>query len=275
MTIAIAIKAFEGIVLAADSRASIMEPTATGKLAVIHAYDHANKTVNLHKDFPIGMVTAGQGSIGRRSISTIAKDFRQRITEDPEWRLDPKTYTMQEVVTRFHEYVYEGAYVPEFATWPVKPVLCFLIAGYSANQQFPEVWELSYTEGGENKPKLVSSTDHVGIFWQGDTETLYRLILGYSGQLPETLKAAGLTDDQIQAVMEQAVQLEAPLLNPTMPIQDAVELADFLVNATTRYTQYIPGRATVGGPTEIAAMTRHEGYKWVKRKHYFDRDLNP
>jgi hypothetical protein len=31
---------------------------------------------------------------------------------------------------------------------------------------------------------------------------------------------------------------------------------------------------TVGGPTEIAAITKHEGFKWVQRKHFFPRDVN-
>jgi hypothetical protein len=31
---------------------------------------------------------------------------------------------------------------------------------------------------------------------------------------------------------------------------------------------------TVTGGIEIAAMTRHEGFKWIKRKHHYPRDLN-
>lgn len=36
----------------------------------------------------------------------------------------------------------------------------------------------------------------------------------------------------------------------------------------------LPGANTVGGPIELAAITKHEGFKWVTRKHYFDEQLN-
>ena len=31
----------------------------------------------------------------------------------------------------------------------------------------------------------------------------------------------------------------------------------------------------IRGPIEVAAVTKHEGFKWVKRKHYYDVTLNP
>ena len=34
------------------------------------------------------------------------------------------------------------------------------------------------------------------------------------------------------------------------------------------------GPETVGGPVDVAVISRHEGFIWVKRKLYFDADLN-
>jgi hypothetical protein len=31
---------------------------------------------------------------------------------------------------------------------------------------------------------------------------------------------------------------------------------------------------TVGGVAEIAAITKHEGFKWVQRKHFFKTEYN-
>ena len=31
---------------------------------------------------------------------------------------------------------------------------------------------------------------------------------------------------------------------------------------------------TIGGPIELAAITKHEGFKWVARKHYYGEELN-
>jgi hypothetical protein len=60
-----------------------------------------------------------------------------------------------------------------------------------------------------------------------------------------------------------------------MPVQDAIALADFLVDVTKRYVRFLPGADTVGGDTDVCVVTKHEGFKWVRRKHYFDRVLNP
>ena len=60
-----------------------------------------------------------------------------------------------------------------------------------------------------------------------------------------------------------------------IPIQDALDLAQFLVDLTAKYSRYTPGYQSVGGPIDIAAITKHEGFKWVQRKHYFGATLNP
>jgi hypothetical protein len=66
-----------------------------------------------------------------------------------------------------------------------------------------------------------------------------------------------------------------PLIEPPMPIQDSIDLAEFLVHTSVMFTRFKRGAATVGGPVESAAITKLEGFKWVRRKHYFDEKLNP
>jgi hypothetical protein len=39
--------------------------------------------------------------------------------------------------------------------------------------------------------------------------------------------------------------------------------------------RFLPGADTVGGDTDIAVVTKHEGFKWVRRKHFFNATLNP
>ena len=58
-------------------------------------------------------------------------------------------------------------------------------------------------------------------------------------------------------------------------MMDAIDLAEFLVHAAVMFSRFNVGAPTVGGPIEIAAVTKHEGFKWVRRKHYYSRDLNP
>ncbi len=61
--------------------------------------------------------------------------------------------------------------------------------------------------------------------------------------------------------------LYATLSVPAMPIQDAIDLARFLVETTigfVRFAVFLP--KSVGGAVEIASITKHEGFRWVQRK---------
>jgi hypothetical protein len=60
-----------------------------------------------------------------------------------------------------------------------------------------------------------------------------------------------------------------------MPKQETIELAEAIVSITAIERKASSEQATVGGPVDVAFITRHEGFVWIKRKHYFEKDLNP
>lgn len=60
-----------------------------------------------------------------------------------------------------------------------------------------------------------------------------------------------------------------------MPKQEMANLAEALVNITIIKRRASAELETVGGPIDVAVISRHEGFVWVKRKHYFDGRLNP
>ena len=53
------------------------------------------------------------------------------------------------------------------------------------------------------------------------------------------------------------------------------EVAYSLVELTSRKRRYSSEMETVGGPIDVAILTRNEGFIWVRRKRYFDVELNP
>lgn len=53
------------------------------------------------------------------------------------------------------------------------------------------------------------------------------------------------------------------------------EVAYSLVELTSRKRRYSRGMETVGGPIDVAILTRNEGFIWVRRKRYFDVEMNP
>ena len=281
MTIAISLKVHDGVVLAADSASTLfgIDPSS-GHSGVVTIYNTANKVFNLYKGLPIGCITWGSGSIGNASISTLTKDLRRRFMgEDPEhedWGLDPDKYTIEDVAKRARQFFYEELYAPEFKDAPGKPDLGFIVAGYSAGEGLAEEWRIQIVNGDCLEPELLRPKNVAGISWSGEPEAINRIVKGHGTGLPRVLKELGVPDDQIGPAMNQIVShLEVPLAPAPMPIQDAIDLAVFLVDATIMFSRFTPGAPTVGGPIEVAAITKHEGFKWVRRKFYYDANYNP
>ena len=68
-----------------------------------------------------------------------------------------------------------------------------------------------------------------------------------------------------------------PVLSITasLPKDELAAMAEALVNLTKFRRRVTTARETVGGPIDVALITRGDGFVWVKRKHYFDPSLNP
>jgi hypothetical protein len=60
-----------------------------------------------------------------------------------------------------------------------------------------------------------------------------------------------------------------------MPKVELIELAEALVSITAIERKATSDEGTVGGPVDVAFISKHEGFVWIKRKHYFKPDLNP
>lgn len=280
MTIAVVIKVHDGMVFASDSASSIMTAGAGVQPKIINVYNHANKIFNLRKGFPVAGITFGAGSIGQASISTMAKDLRRRFDgDDPDykdWQLDPTNYTIKQVTEKAREFLFDEHYKPTFEKDDNPPTLGFWVGGFSAQSSQSELWSIEILNAKEAVVSERRTLDATGIDWSGEPEAIRRLIMGAGSKLPVVLKDMGIKDKDIPAAMAKInAELEVPLAMPPMPIQDAIDLGYFLVELTATFTRFKPGAHTVGGPIEIAAITKHEGFKWVRRKHYFATNLNP
>jgi hypothetical protein len=61
----------------------------------------------------------------------------------------------------------------------------------------------------------------------------------------------------------------------TAPKEMLAELAESLVSITSLRQRVSGDLETVGGPVDVALISKGEGFIWIKRKHYFDTKLNP
>lgn len=264
MTVIISVKINDGIVMASDSASTF----GNGQ-----NYLHADKVVNLVKGKPIGAMVTGSGSIGSESISTLLKDLRRRLdgSLNHEWTLR-EDYTMQLVSERVREFLYE-----EKARGQADDFFMLLkVCGYSAHSSLPEIWEVRI-EPDCGPPTLVQSEEQNGIRWDGEYEPLNRLILGRPDGLLPYFRQMGLTEQQIAESALEVQRANSGLLYlPAMPIQDAIDLAEWLARITVGYQKFnvFQQPKTVGGSIELAVITKHEGFKWVRRRHFYSEEFN-
>jgi hypothetical protein len=154
--------------------------------------------------------------------------------------------------------------------------LGFLISGYSSHSDMAEEWTIQIIKDQCYGPTQVRTTEECGMAWYGEPEAISRLIFGFDPRLEGILRMNEISEEKTNQIIENAkASFETTLTFNPMPIQDVIDLSYFLVELTKNYSRFKPGAATVGGPTEIAAITKHEGYKWITRKHYYDIEYNP
>jgi hypothetical protein len=267
VTIIVSVKINDGIVMAADSALTFQG----GQI-----YHHANKIVNLRKGLPIGVMSTGYGGIGSESMETLFKDLRKRFAGDDEthldWKLDPSTYTIGDVAEKIREFMF----VEKGQSGTIPTVSSLNVCGYSAGRPSGETWHIHLMGATCAPAQRIQGEGDYGPLWNGELEALDRLLFGFSSRAVNAAIELGFSEAQVVKTLDKLrTKLYAPLYLNAMPMQDAIDLARFLVETTIGFVKFGIGRdKTVGGSIEIAAITKHEGFKWIQRKHFFKAELN-
>jgi hypothetical protein len=283
MTIAVALKVGDGMVLGADSASTIGADFMQHKV-----YFNAEKIVNLYKGLPIGYVTFGLGSFKNRSTTSLAKDLRELLTRSgqPGWQLNPDTYTVEEAAQRVRKFFFEEHYAKSYPTKRKDKQgneidhfdsMGFVVAGFSAGAEQAEAWSVMIDDSGVCAPpeRIIGQDVPSMAWWAGMPEPLTRLMMGFSSEAVGALATLppGIPEHVVIAFLRNVPTPR--LFNTGMPIQDAIDLVKFMVETTIGFVRFAPRPPMVHGPVDVAAITKHEGFRWVQRKHYFDTVLNP
>lgn len=75
---------------------------------------------------------------------------------------------------------------------------------------------------------------------------------------------------EIQQFVHRVVSTVAML-----PKDELAAMAETLVNLTSFKLKVTAKTETVGGPIDVALISKGDGFVWIKRKHYFKPELNP
>ena len=80
--------------------------------------------------------------------------------------------------------------------------------------------------------------------------------------------------EQMQHV--QRMNYIEPLMNAvdSLSKEDLSEMAESLIYLTYLKRRITFAEESVGGPVDVALVSKGDGFIWIKRKHYFKPDLN-
>jgi len=277
MSIVLVVKVSEGLVLAADSAATLM-----GKIAgpqgvqegVLKTFYNARKLMQIG-DFPIGVLMWGHSFVGPRTLESLVREWEHDNHWESRDALDAKCSTEPDYQVRACA---EGllqhlgrAYLEEFGDAPAEaqPGIGVIVAGYSAGKFFPEIWRFVVpfdSQINDQRPD-VDGKPNFGASWFGLTEPIVRLHFGRDDRVIDIIS------ERFAIPKVEVAQALAPLQYPVpfaqMPLQDAIAYARYMVSVAIGRYRFVIGSELCGGDVDIAAITQRE-FAWISRKSWKD-----
>jgi hypothetical protein len=259
LSLGIAFKGPEGIVLAADSRVTLTGPATGSNLLLQAHYDSATKLLKAKEHDNVGAVTYGLGALGGRQPRTAHSYLPEFETE----LASERRLSVEEFATRLGDFFgrqWSAADTPAEAE-----AMVFLVGGFDEGDAYGRVFEVSIP----NSPAPVEkSVDDFGITFGGQHEIAGRLLGGYDPRLEALMTEnvhlnAAQTTNFRQNVLPN---LAMPIPYQFLPLQDCVDLAIFLIKTTSTLQRWTTGVRGVGGAIDVATITRTDGYSAVQEK---------
>lgn len=257
MSLGVAIKGPEGVVLAADSRVTL-EAKPPGAVPIIVNFDNATKLLSFSapNNF-VGAVTYGAAVIGLRTAHSFVPEFELSLSANE--RLSVKGFA--EKLSEF----YMGQWGKVMPKDYNGPPMTFTVGGYNQGDAYGQIYVFDVPQNPQPDERNPGT---FGMAWGGQHQIVGRLIQGFDPVLVKILKSHfNLNEQQYQKLtqlLKQNIEFRIPY--EVLPLQDCVDLAIFLIRTTISAQHLSVGIRGVGGTIEVATITRIDGLKHVQRK---------
>ncbi len=268
MSLAIVFKGTEGIVMAADSRVTLTAATASLPgipPTVLHStFDNATKFLRVNGQKYVGAVTYGMGAIGQqepRTAHSFIPEFEEVLKKDQCERLSVKEFADR--LSAFFLLKWKERKMPDNPA--ITQNMTFIVGGFDAGEPYGRVYELHIP----SKPSPVEwHVGEFGVVWGGQSEYVHRLVSGFDPRLPELAKDCLHLSAMQQSELHDYIRrnLQAPIPFQFLPLQDCVNLAILLIRATMTIQTFTVGLRGVGGPIDVATITRMDGVNPIQSK---------
>lgn len=281
MTIAMCYLSPEGVVLGADSTASINLPDG------FHYFNHAQKLFQIGENSSLGILTWGLGGIGPESYRTLIAELADDLTLNPpvdvndvalRWAAmfwDAYCQKLNELIIRLRLLDARPPFTPisvdpaarsqdeenEYLNLKHGMVVGFCVAGAAGPDRRTRAFQIVVD------PLLIAAPVPLEVegapFW-GAPNMIQRLISGFDPAVREDLltsgKWAGTADDLDALIGKQA------LTHAILPIREAIDFVNTCIYSTIKALKFSSLRQICGGPIEIAVITTDRKFRWVRHK---------
>ena len=267
MSLGIAFKSPEGIVLAADSRVTLnaLRQDQSGQKFVIPAtFDYATKLLTVKDQTHVAAITYGVGALdtpeGPRTAHSFMPEFEDELRAGNCKRLPTEDFSRR----------LSGFFLKQHQSGRAGPAgpgndMVFVVGGYDEGQPYGRLFEFFI-------PSRPDPTErHAGDFgavWGGQREIVDRILNGWDDKLLFLLKNELQLDDARMGALQAKLgpQIGLPIPYAFLPLQDTVDLATMLIRTTINTQRWMVDVRGVGGEIDVVRITRIEGVKSVQTK---------
>jgi len=237
---------------------------------VLKTFLNAKKLLQIG-DLPIGALTWGHAFIGPRTLESLVREWEydnhweslelyKKKHNDPFEVLKCAKGLLQHL-TRVH--------ASEFSDLPKEqqPGIGMVVAGYSEGKFFPEIWRfvVPLDEEVHNQRPDIKGKPNFGASWFGMTEPIVRLHFGRDDKAIKAVSEKfGIPEAEIRDILKP---LQYPVPFAEMPLQDAIDYANYMINVVIGRYRFVLGPEFCGGEIDIAAITQRE-FNWISCKSW-------
>jgi 20S proteasome alpha/beta subunit len=230
MTLAIAVKGTEGIVLAVDSRVTIqlvtpqVTPQGTTNLVLPATYDNATKLLKPSNQNFVGAVTYGNAVFDPGQPRT-AHSFLSEF----EATLGDARISVREFAIKLGQFYLARWNAAQQTGEPAH----FIIGGYDEDEPYGRLYSVEIP--GQPQPTELH-VNSFGAQWGG------------------------------QIAVANGLLGQSPIPYQLLPLQDCIDVAILAVRTTAELQKFVTDIRGVGGPIDVAVITKIEGFRYVQSK---------
>ncbi len=254
MSLGIVIKGPEGMVLASDTRVSLTRQLPNG--VNTYNFDNASKMLLAEGEGGrMAAVTQGSATIGGRTIHSLLPEFQDQIVANAR---TVSTLAQEMSVFFTNRWDQSGG---------GQGTVNFIVGGVDRGDPYGEIYRFRVPAAPDVFPILEHANDF-GMSWGGQTEVVNRLMLGMAPGVRSSVRDNLSPDiaDPDQFMRDISFQNELSVPWSSLPLQDSVDLAIFLIRTTIVAQSLSIGERGVGGTIEVITITPTGGAQWVQKR---------